>query len=129
VLQRYNARMAERMKIKPINKMQKALNQIIKISKFVWRHFFVMCVFILLLIAFVSYPEIDWQMFGVELIIAIFLDWLKTKDRASNTNNSRYHQVVADSFRKHSEWANNPAKIGSPANHLYNLGYNPGKHH
>jgi hypothetical protein len=105
------------MQIKTVHQLQNALDKTIKAVKFAWRHLFVFCVFAMLLIAFVSYPAIDWQMFGFELISAIFLDWLKTNDRFSRIHNShhQYHQAVAESFRQQSAWANNPSKEGSPA--------------
>lgn len=131
MLQRYNAKIAGRinMKIKPINKMQNILDKTIKVAKFSWRHFFVISLLVLLVIAFIDAPAINWKVFANYLSAAIALDWIKTKIRFSKSDNSHYHQAVTDSFRKHSEWATNPAKIGSPANHLYNLGYNPGKYH
>lgn len=117
------------MKNKSIHKMQNVLDKTIKVVKFAWRHFFVILTLVAM-IFLVKLSSANWFNITISIAFAVSLDWLKTKIKFSSINNSQshYHQAVTDSFRKHYEWATNPAKIGSPANHIYNLGYNPGKY-
>jgi hypothetical protein len=117
------------MQIKSIHKMQDAFNKAIKLVKFAWRHFFVLNLLHCLAIAFIEAPSVNWGVFIGYLAVAVTLDWLKAKIKFSNSNHFDHYQAAIDSSRQYNEWATNPAKIGSPAHHIYNLGYNPGKYY
>jgi len=120
------------MQIKTIHKWQYSLDTSKKVVKFVWRHVLTIGVFALLFAAFVMYQAINWPMFSVELIIAIALDKFKMSFKSTNNfHNCAKEQMFESSCRNmdssrfgSSAWATNPAMAGSPANHLYNLGYN-----
>jgi hypothetical protein len=76
------------------------------------------------------YPAINWPMFFTEFVIALGLDKLKMSFKLANSRSSSSDQMFrcaqedlnSSSFGS-SAWAMNPMQLGSPANHLYNLGY------
>lgn len=98
------------MQIKHIHKMQTVLDKTIKVAKFAWRHAFVLIVFGMLIAAFVMYQSVDWEIFFIELLIAIGID----KSRAApfmqrHKNNEDIFKRARDSFNSSDPY--NPGSI------------------
>lgn len=116
------------MQITTIHKIQHVLDNSLKVLKFVWRHVLTLIVFGMMLFATIVVGKISWINCGYFYIGAILLDWLKMKFKSTGTNNAHEqmfesaHRSMDSSRFGSSAWATNPGMIGSPANHLYNLG-------
>jgi hypothetical protein len=118
------------MKIASARKLQYPLDNLIKVLKFVWRH-----VFTLSAVGMIIYGIYQGKtpiISGTFIVLgaATLIDWFKMKLKFSSRNNNSRGQMFESARRNmdssrfgSSAWATNPAMAGSPANHLYNLGY------
>jgi hypothetical protein len=118
------------MQIAVAHKIQHSLSSGLKILKFIWRYIFVFVSFGITIQGIYEgkTPIIEGE--AIILVIAVFIDWLKMQFKFSSNHSSSRDQMFEsannnmDSSRfGSSAWATNPMMAGSPANHLYNLGY------
>ena len=119
------------MQIKTVHKWQNALDTSMKVLKFVWRHLLVLGSFAITIqvICEGHIPSLKGEI--ICFTIAFSFDWLKMQFKATRSKGNLAQEQMFESARKNmdssrfgsSAWATNPAMAGSPANHLYNLGY------
>lgn len=120
------------MQISTIHKLQHALDTSKKVIKFVWRHAFVLADFFIIIQGICEGKKPILEGVLLMLAIAFLLDWIKMKIKFSGGAYNLAQEQMFESARRNmdsssfgsSAWATNPAMAGSPANHLYNLGYN-----
>ena len=112
------------MQVKTVQKWQKVIDNSIKTLRFFWRH---ACVLVMLgmMVNIVSLQTANWRNILISLVIAGLVDFFKMKIKVNFTN--QYHSTITEqmlkSQKKYNDWSTNLGMAGSPANHLYNLGY------
>jgi hypothetical protein len=119
------------MQISTVHKFQHILDTSMKVLKFIWRH--VLTLSAVGMIAYGVYHGKTPVISGTSFVfgIAAFIDWFKMQFKFSTGSNNDAREQMFESARRNmdssrfgsSAWATNPAMAGSPANHLYNLGY------
>jgi hypothetical protein len=98
-----------------------------KVARFTWRYFFTIILLVMAVDFILEATSVNYLNMLGTFAIAAFIDWLKClKGKGSNNSHEQmlaYARSENDSCNVGSAaWRANPMAIGSPANHLYNLG-------
>ncbi len=94
-------------------------------AKFIWRHFFTICVIGMVISVFIQAP-VNWKVAFTYFCIAPLIDWAKMRIKLSS--NPCYNSYSAADFyqdhRRRSEQyeKNNPCVLYSPSYNLSHLG-------
>ncbi|MFN6414731.1 MAG: hypothetical protein ACK4V2_03040 [Pseudomonadota bacterium] len=112
------------MQVKTVHKWQNVLDNSIKSVRFLWRHAIILGM-LGMMINVIDLHTANWRNILISLVIAGLVDFFKMKikikfsDRYPNTITAQMIQ----NQKRYNDWSTNPGMAGSPANHLYNLGY------
>jgi hypothetical protein len=112
------------MQVKTVHKMQRALDNSIKTTRFFWRH---ACVLVMLgmMVNVVSLQAANWRNILISLAIAGLVDFFKMKIKIKLSSQKHSHNEIAsktfESYKKYIAWSTNPGIMGSPAYNLANM--------
>lgn len=107
------------MQITTIHKLQHALDTVVKILKFVWRHALTLTFFGIMVYAVIVIGRISWINCFYLYSGSIFFDWFKMKWKISNGYNNHSNSPIT-SFAQANYW--NSSIVGTPA-YLSEIGH------
>ncbi len=109
-----------------------------KFGKFIWRHLLTLTLSYFVFEA-ISHGTIKVNISGAFefYFFSVLIDWIKVKIKFNGNGSYDSHEKMMNYSRRENDWSHtgssawmsNPGMVGSPANHLYNLGYNSGSTH